>query len=182
MSQFIDIMNCGGPINWILFFLTIILFERFFYIYSFLDNLTTLLRNRDKEFFQEIYSFKLNDNENNRKILTNCFREFFLKTIYPVKFKVDILFTLVAAAPLLGLLGTVSGMIRTFKIITDFGFGNPAILSEGISIALLTTEAGLLVAFPGLLMASKIKQKSKKLMTDVVQQGNLVINRRLNND
>jgi len=53
-----------------------------------------------------------------------------------------------AVAPLLGLLGTVSGMVHTFEVINQFGFGNPVLLADGISEALLTTQAGLLVAFP----------------------------------
>ncbi|MCK9181348.1 MAG: MotA/TolQ/ExbB proton channel family protein [Fibrobacteraceae bacterium] len=53
-----------------------------------------------------------------------------------------------ALAPMLGLLGTVSGMVHVFKTIQLFGFGNPVLLADGISEALLTTQAGLLVAFP----------------------------------
>ncbi|MFA5232961.1 MAG: MotA/TolQ/ExbB proton channel family protein [Sulfurimonas sp.] len=53
-----------------------------------------------------------------------------------------------AVAPLLGLLGTVTGMIATFDIITEFGTGDPKLLSGGISIALVTTELGLIVAIP----------------------------------
>lgn len=56
-----------------------------------------------------------------------------------------------AVAPLLGLLGTVTGMIATFDIITEFGTGDPKLLSGGISIALITTELGLIVAIPLLL-------------------------------
>ncbi len=61
---------------------------------------------------------------------------------------------LVAAAvsPLLGLLGTVTGMISTFDVITEFGTGNPKLLSGGISEALVTTELGLIVAIPALLL------------------------------
>ncbi len=51
-------------------------------------------------------------------------------------------------APMLGLLGTVSGMVHTFETIQLFGFGNPVLLADGISEALLTTQAGLLIAFP----------------------------------
>jgi biopolymer transport protein ExbB len=58
---------------------------------------------------------------------------------------------LAAVAPLLGLLGTVTGMISTFDIITEFGTGNPKLLSSGISVALVTTELGLIVAIPALL-------------------------------
>ncbi|MEQ8979702.1 MAG: MotA/TolQ/ExbB proton channel family protein, partial [Deltaproteobacteria bacterium] len=51
-------------------------------------------------------------------------------------------------APLLGLLGTVTGMITTFEVITVFGTGNPRLLSGGISVALITTQLGLMVAIP----------------------------------
>lgn len=57
-----------------------------------------------------------------------------------------------AVAPLIGLLGTVTGMIRTFAIITDHGTGDPRLLSAGISEALLTTQLGLMVAVPALLL------------------------------
>ena len=56
-----------------------------------------------------------------------------------------------SAAPLLGLLGTVTGMIHTFRLITAFGVGDARLLADGISEALVTTEAGLCVAIPALL-------------------------------
>jgi len=67
--------------------------------------------------------------------------------------------TLAAVAPLLGLLGTIIGMIHTFETIERFGFGNSTLLADGISEALLTTQAGLLVAFPLLLANTYIKRK-----------------------
>lgn len=57
-----------------------------------------------------------------------------------------------SAAPLLGLLGTVTGIIHTFQLITVYGSGDARLLSSGISEALITTEAGLLVAIPALLI------------------------------
>src|SRR5512143_3581106 len=59
--------------------------------------------------------------------------------------------TIAAISPLLGLLGTVSGMIRAFTAITMQGVGNPAVLAGGISEALITTAAGLAVAIPSLI-------------------------------
>ena len=59
--------------------------------------------------------------------------------------------TIAAISPLLGLLGTVVGMIKVFSALTDAGIGNPAVLAGGISEALLTTAAGLLVAIPALI-------------------------------
>ena len=58
--------------------------------------------------------------------------------------------TIAAISPLLGLLGTVSGMIRTFRAITVAGVGNPTAMAGGIAEALLTTAAGLMVAIPAL--------------------------------
>ena len=57
-----------------------------------------------------------------------------------------------AVAPLLGLLGTVSGMIEAFRLMTLFGAGDPAAVSSGISEALVTTELGLIVAIPSLVL------------------------------
>lgn len=57
-----------------------------------------------------------------------------------------------AVAPLLGLLGTVSGMIETFNMMNLFGGGDPAVVSGGISKALITTELGLVVAIPALIL------------------------------
>lgn len=59
--------------------------------------------------------------------------------------------TIAAISPLLGLLGTVSGMIRTFTAITAQGVGNPTVLAGGISEALIATAAGLTVAIPSLI-------------------------------
>ncbi|MDH4106331.1 MAG: MotA/TolQ/ExbB proton channel family protein, partial [Gammaproteobacteria bacterium] len=58
--------------------------------------------------------------------------------------------TIAAISPLLGLLGTVTGMIRTFKAITVAGVGNPTAMASGIAEALITTAAGLIIAIPAL--------------------------------
>ncbi|WP_157209812.1 MotA/TolQ/ExbB proton channel family protein [Marinimicrobium agarilyticum] len=69
-----------------------------------------------------------------------------------------------AIAPLLGLLGTVSGMIKTFKMLTIFGSGDPAAVSGGISEALVTTELGLIVAIPALVVSALLSRKTKSYM------------------
>jgi biopolymer transport protein ExbB len=63
---------------------------------------------------------------------------------------INALGTIASISPLLGLLGTVTGMIRTFKAITVAGIGNPTAMAGGISEALITTAAGLLVAIPAM--------------------------------
>ena len=76
-----------------------------------------------------------------------------------------------AVAPLLGLLGTVTGMIESFQAITVFGTSNPRIMSSGISEALITTQAGLGVAIPVMLCHQFLKQRVQALAGDMEQQG-----------
>ncbi|MBN1696338.1 MAG: MotA/TolQ/ExbB proton channel family protein [Spirochaetales bacterium] len=70
-----------------------------------------------------------------------------------------------AVAPLLGLLGTVTGMISTFEVITQFGTGDPKLLSGGISEALITTEFGLMVAIPVLLFGNLLTSRADRITT-----------------
>ncbi len=81
-----------------------------------------------------------------------------------------------AAAPLLGLLGTVTGMIETFKAITVFGTGDPATLSDGISVALITTEYGLIVAIPCLLSQALLTRIAKGKLGEMEQAAVAFVN------
>ena len=74
-----------------------------------------------------------------------------------------------ATAPLLGLLGTVTGMINTFNMITIFGTGDPKTLAGGISEALVTTEFGLIVAVPALLLHAFVSRKAKSILGSMEQ-------------
>ncbi|MCH2382791.1 MAG: MotA/TolQ/ExbB proton channel family protein [Pedosphaera sp.] len=74
-----------------------------------------------------------------------------------------------ATSPLLGLLGTVTGMINTFKLITVFGTGDPKRLSSGISEALVTTEYGLIIAVPCLLLFALLSRKAKGILASMEQ-------------
>lgn len=69
--------------------------------------------------------------------------------------------TLSGIAPLLGLLGTVTGMMATFSVIKLYGSSNPALMTDGISEALLSTQAGLIAAFPLVLANTFIKNRIK---------------------
>lgn len=66
-----------------------------------------------------------------------------------------------AVAPLLGLLGTVSGMIETFRMMTAFGSSDPEVISGGIAKALVTTELGLVVAIPALILNAVLSRKAR---------------------
>ncbi len=86
---------------------------------------------------------------------------------------VNTVLVLAAVAPLLGLLGTVTGMIDTFQVIRFFGTSNAQALSAGISQALITTQTGLLVAIPGLFAGYFLRRQTRKLQQslDSFQQG-----------
>ena len=84
---------------------------------------------------------------------------------------------LAAITPMLGLLGTVSGMIETFQSITLFGTGDPKLMSGGISQALVTTELGLAVAIPILLMHSAISSKSNRLVQILDEESAAIVAR-----
>ena len=72
-----------------------------------------------------------------------------------------------ATAPLLGLLGTVTGMIHTFKLINIFGTGDAKSLSSGISEALVTTEFGLVVAIPALILHALLSRKINGILSSM---------------
>jgi biopolymer transport protein ExbB len=80
-----------------------------------------------------------------------------------------------AVAPLMGLLGTVTGMIITFQAITIFGAGDPKAMAGGISGALITTVLGLLVAIPTVLMHTMVSARSKKVIHVLEEQSTGII-------
>ncbi len=83
-----------------------------------------------------------------------------------------------AMAPLLGLLGTVTGMIETFQTITLFGSGDPKLMSSGISQALITTQLGLVVAVPVLLLHSFLKGRANRLIETLDRHTTLLLGHR----
>ncbi|MDY0361055.1 MAG: MotA/TolQ/ExbB proton channel family protein [Desulforegulaceae bacterium] len=83
---------------------------------------------------------------------------------------------LAAVSPLFGLLGTVTGMISTFDVISFFGTGNPKAMASGISQALITTQTGLLTAIPGMFMAVIISGKAKRAK-DSLNEAAMIIKR-----
>jgi biopolymer transport protein ExbB len=86
-----------------------------------------------------------------------------------------ILSTIANLAPLLGLLGTVSGMIKTFNVISVQGVGNPAPLAGGIAEALITTAAGLTVAIPTLVCHRIVRDKAGSLIFEMEENSIRII-------
>lgn len=89
----------------------------------------------------------------------------------------DTLAVLAAAAPLLGLLGTVTGMIRLFEVITRFGTGDPKLMAGGISEALITTEVGLAIAIPVLLLHNFLRNRRNRIQSELETSAMGILNR-----
>ena len=105
-----------------------------------------------------------------RDVLENAFHEAILKEVPRLERFLPTLGVLGAVAPLLGLLGTVTGMITTFRTITAFGTGNPAIMSGGISEALITTQLGLAVAVPIVLAHHFLERRVDAVVGDMEEK------------
>ena len=102
-----------------------------------------------------------------RETLESVLQEAILHELPQVQKGIAMLAVLGAVAPLLGLLGTVTGMIDTFRVITLFGTSDPKLMSGGISEALVTTELGLAVAIPIMLLHTYLSRKSDHLIGDM---------------
>ncbi len=93
--------------------------------------------------------------------------ESLLKVRPQLQRRLSVLGVTAAVAPLLGLLGTVTGMISTFSAITTHGTGDPHLLSDGISEALITTQLGLAVAVPALLLHTGLLRWSSAIFVQI---------------
>jgi biopolymer transport protein ExbB len=96
--------------------------------------------------------------------------EAILKETPSIEKHLTLLKIIAAVAPLLGLLGTVTGMIVTFQAITIFGAGDPKAMAGGISGALVTTVLGLIVAIPTVLMHTIVNGKAKEIIHILEEQ------------
>lgn len=100
-----------------------------------------------------------------------------LKEIPSIENSLTLIKIIAAVAPLLGLLGTVTGMIITFQAITIFGAGDPKTMAGGISSALVTTVLGLVVAIPTLLAHTIVSGRAKRIIQILEEQAAGIIAR-----
>lgn len=105
----------------------------------------------DSSAFGQVLAAGLSYRHAPRDVLREAVEDSGRHAVHGLERYLNTLGTIAAISPLLGLLGTVSGMIRSFTAITTEGVGNPAVLAGGISEALITTAAGLTVAIPALI-------------------------------
>lgn len=115
----------------------------------------------------DIFYKNLNDSINDLEIKIG---EAILKETNKIKKGQSFVKLLAAVTPLLGLLGTVTGMIATFQAITLFGTGDPKLMAGGISTALITTVLGLITAIPLLFAYTYISSKAEELVSILEEQ------------
>lgn len=116
------------------------------------------------------------NSQEDREVIEEVLYEKIVKTQPRLERLLPFVAVVAATAPLLGLLGTVTGMIKTFKLITIVGTGDARNLSSGISEALITTKWGLIVAIPTLIFHALLNRKAKGVVGSMEQTAVSFIN------
>lgn len=108
--------------------------------------------------------------QHSRDVMKESIEEVGRQVAHELQRFLNTLGTIASISPLLGLLGTVFGMIKVFSVITTQGVGDPSVLADGISTALLTTAAGLSVAIPSLMFHRYFRGKVDDLVMTMEQE------------
>lgn len=119
---------------------------------------------RDSSPLGRILAAGLINMQHEREVMKEAIEETGRQVVLELERFLNTLGTIASITPLLGLLGTVIGMIKVFSAITAQGVGNPAVLAGGISEALITTAAGLSVAIPSLMFYRYFRGKVDALV------------------
>ncbi|MEA3408745.1 MAG: DUF3450 family protein, partial [Candidatus Eisenbacteria bacterium] len=131
----------------------------------------------------EVVADGLSARHEDRATLESVMQEAILRELPRVERGLPMLAVFGAVAPLLGLLGTVTGMIETFRVITLYGTGDPRLMSSGISEALVTTELGLAVAIPIMLFHTFLSRKANAIIGEMeekaVHLSNIILKEKL---
>ncbi len=112
-----------------------------------------------------------------RRVAERALKESVLREIPFLEKRMTLIAAIGGSAPLMGLLGTVSGMISLFKTITEVGTNDPKILAGGISEALVTTQTGLIIAIPILLIHGYLSDRLEKVENDITSTSTEVLNK-----
>ena len=108
--------------------------------------------------------------KHSREVMKESIEEVGRQVVHELERYLNTLGTIASITPLLGLLGTVIGMIKVFSVITTAGVGNPTVLAGGISEALITTAAGLSVAIPSLMFHRYFGGQVERLVVVMEEQ------------
>jgi len=153
-----NFINQGGPVVVILFLISIYLFILISVKFKFLFFDIDLIKNK----FVKDYNSIENDKYLllNQSILKSDFKNIVIKDFYIIQ-------TLIALCPVLGLLGTVTGMIEVFDVVSFFGTGNARALASGITKATLPTMTGMAISIIGLLTYTVLNSKSQSIISKI---------------
>ena len=158
-----EFFEAGGPVLWGILLVTMIMWtliiERFWYFKNLMPSLTSDALNQWSVVSNkgDWYSMRIRD-----QIISEVSAETkkFILTIE----------TMMQILPLLGLLGTVVGMIKVFDVMTFFGTGNARLMASGVSQATIPTMAGLVAAISGLYIANLLKRKAEDEINKIADQ------------
>ena len=158
-----EFFEAGGPVLWGILLVTMIMWtliiERFWYFKNLMPSLTNDALNQWSTVSSkgDWYSMRIRD-----QIISEVSAETrkFILTIE----------TMMQILPLLGLLGTVVGMIKVFDVMTFFGTGNARLMASGVSQATIPTMAGLVAAISGLYIANLLKRKAEDEINKIADQ------------
>lgn len=140
------------------------------------DECRTMCVKNEKKAVPKIILAGLHAREMDRYDLENALQESILREIPRLEKFLSTLGVLAGIAPLLGLLGTVAGMIETFHVITYFGTGDPRMMSGGISEALVTTMLGLSVAIPLMLSHTLLTRRVDTIIAQMEEKAVSFVN------
>ena len=118
----------------------------------------------------QILAAGLVNRDRERTVLKDAIEDTGRHVVHELERYLETLGTVAAVTPLLGLLGTVIGMVQVFTAITTHGVGNPTVLAGGIAQALITTAAGLSVAIPSLIAYRYYRSRVDTLVVDMEKE------------
>jgi len=122
---------------------------------------------REKSPLEQILAAALINRNQPRAVMKEAIEEEGRQIVHGLEYFLGALATIAAITPLLGLLGTVLGMIRVFATISLAGLGNPETLSSGISEAMVTTAAGLIIGIPALVAYNWLNGRADRIIFDL---------------
>ena len=185
-------LKVGGPLMWVLFGLSVlsltIILERVFYfffrekylkktfkseiIYAVSNNrmeVANKLCDREKNTIgATVKEFLIRFDENGDFYhFDQLVKEIAMERISLLERRLYILGIIGYIAPMIGLLGTVTGMIHAFRNLATYGAGDPAVVANGISQALLTTAAGLSIAIPAIVVYNLLNKRIEQVEEDI---------------
>ena len=163
-------INAGGFVGYVIIIILVLGLTMGFLRFKFLDEESKSIKNEleTNNFSEDSILGKLNSiyskySGNNPEDLESQLEDILAKATPPLEKNLSVIKLLAAVAPLLGLLGTVIGMIETFQAITLFGTGDPKLMAGRISQALVTTMLGLIAAVPLLFVHNILDSRSRAI-------------------